>query len=316
VAIIAEQAAANQRRAARLQARNQRRQDQQQQAIMDPAAIQAIVQAAVTAALQAALPQPAAPQFAINPAGAGADPWDFMSGHGLKVYIAITEPFTPLYNGEQALLNDFLRKIANRAESFGFSAILRIPDDNGRDRDITREHGGLTLLNIRTAGIANLQAQGRNHQASEMLRKLIQVSITSKTADRLFHRRENYTVDIAAPAIANAPPNPPILREDGPCMLYELIAMVSVETRATVAMLESKLDDLPAIMRAVKSNIQDFNAEVEAIIDALHARNAPVPELRNKLFKGYQASGDTVFVRYIQRKQEEYQDTIAESCQY
>jgi hypothetical protein len=276
---------------------------------MDPAALQAIIQAAVAAALLAALPQPSAPpQFAINPAGAGANPWDFMSGHGLKVYIAITDPFTPLYNGEQHLLNDLLRKIANRAESFSFFGILAILDDNGQVRQLTREHGCLTLINMQAAAIANLQAQGRNHQASEMLRKLLQASITSKTADRLFHRKSNYTVNIAAAALPGDPPNPPIMREDGPTMLFELIALVSVETRAMVATLGRKLDDMAAIMRTVKSNVQEFNAEVETIVDALNARNAPVPELRTKLFTGYKSCGDSAFIKYIIRKEEEYED--------
>jgi hypothetical protein len=61
-------------------------------------------------------------------------------------------------------------------------------------------------------------------------------------------------------------------------------------------------------MRSSKSNIQEFNGEVESIVDALNARNAPIPELLNNLFTGYKACGDSTFVRYIGRKEEEYED--------
>ena len=120
----------------------------------------------------------------------------------------------------------------------------------------------------------------------------------------------NYTVNIAAAALPGDPPNLPIMREDGPTMLFELIALVSVETRATVATLGRKLDDMAAIMRTVKSNVQEFNAEVETIVDALNARNAPVPELRTKLFTGYKSCGDSAFIKYIVRKEEEYEDGL------
>jgi hypothetical protein len=109
-------------------------------------------------------------------------------------------------------------------------------------------------------------------------------------------------VDIA---VAGAAPD---MREDGPTMLFELIAMVSVETRSTVASLGRKLDDMGAIMRSVKSNIQEFNAEVEKVVDALNARNAPIPELRTKLFTAYKSCGDTLFTKYVGRKEEEYED--------
>jgi len=63
-----------------------------------------------------------------------------------------------------------------------------------------------------------------------------------------------------------------------------------------------------AIMRSVKSNIQEFNAEVEKVVDALNARNAPIPELRTKLFTAYKSCGDTLFTMYFGRKEEEYED--------
>jgi hypothetical protein len=177
---------------------------------MDAAQIQNIVQAAVAAAI-AGLPPPAAavppppPDFAETPAGVGAVAWDFTSATGIKLYTSATAPFSTPFDGNQDGLTDFLRKIASRAETYGFTNILRIPDDDGVDRDLTREYGCLTIDNVRAVAIPNFQGQGRPRQASSMLRKLILESITARLADRLTHRKDNYTVDAAAAAVAGQP---------------------------------------------------------------------------------------------------------------
>ena len=76
---------------------------------LDLAAIQAIVQAAVLAALQGQAP--AAPQFAIIPAGGGNDPINMHTQLGTKIFLAYTEAFKELFNGEQVKLNDFNRQL-------------------------------------------------------------------------------------------------------------------------------------------------------------------------------------------------------------
>ena len=273
---------------------------------LDLAAIQAIVQAAVLAALQGQAP--AAPQFAIIPAGGGNDPINMHTQLGTKIFLSYTEAFKELFNGEQAKLNDFNRQLYNRAETFGLEMVLFITDNSGQVRNMTREHGCLTLENVRAAAIVNLQAEGRAHQASEMLRKLIQASITAKLSARLHHRKDNYTVDVAAAAAAGQPANPPIMKEDGACMLFELNSMVVVETRSTVSGMILKLNNPTAIMESVKSNIEAFNIEIEDIVDGLNARNAPIPELLTNLFEGYKSCEDTIFVKYIEAKESDYED--------
>jgi hypothetical protein len=197
---------------------------------MDAAQVQNIVQAAIAAALAAFQQQqplpvpPVAPAFAETPAGVGVVAWDFTSATGIKLYTLATAPFSTPFDGNQNGLSDFLRKIASRAETYGFSNILMVPDDNGVDRDLTREYGCLTIDNIRAVAIPHFQGQGRPRQASSMLRKLIQESITASLADRLTHRKDNYTVNAAAAVAAGQPVPVPIPREAGPAMLYELIS--------------------------------------------------------------------------------------------
>jgi hypothetical protein len=281
---------------------------------MDAAQVQNIVQAAIAAALAAFQQQqplpvpPVAPAFAETPAGVGVVAWDFTSATGIKLYTSATAPFTTPFDGKQNGLSDFLRKIASRAETYGFTDILMVPDDNGVDRDLTREYGCLTIDNIRAVAIPHFQGQGRPRQASSMLRKLIQESITASLADRLTHRKDNYTVNAAAAVAAGQPVPVPIPREAGPAMLYELISMVSIETRATVAGLTKKLTNLTPIMQSVKQDIAAFNAQVDLLMDALRARNAHVPDVLPHLFEAYNSCDDALFTKYISDREDSYED--------
>jgi hypothetical protein len=271
---------------------------------------QAVAQAIANLPAPAAPVAPAAPAavaaFAINPAGVGNAPWDFQSSQGLRVYSAVTTPIEPAFDGSEAKLVHFLMKIWSRAQAYGFLSILQVLDDQNVVRDLTREWGCLTTGNVQAAAIDYLRLQERSHQASEMLRVLILASVEGRIVSRLLHRKDQFTVDIALPnAVAE-------LKEDGPCMLFELIKMVSVETRATVGNIMRQINNLQDIMEVKQNNIESFNAAVEDLIDGLNARRAPVPDLLTNLFAGYKNCSDTTFVKYIDRKEEEYEDgTIA-----
>ena len=263
--------------------------------------VQDAVQAALTAQAQAAQP-PAAPAFMINPAGAGNAAWDLTSSTGLKIYMSATAPIEPVYEGDEALMNAFLRKIWLRAQAFGFTAILSADDATGTSRNITKEFGCLTRAAVQAAAIADLRHNDRRTQAQELLRQMIQGSCAPKLVDRLEHRQEHYMVDIAQAG------NAAEVKVSGSCMLFELTAMVSVQTRATVSSLMNKLDNLEDLMAMKKSNIREFNAEVETICDALRARRTQPPALLTKLFVGYSSCDDAVFCEYIKRKEEGYED--------
>jgi hypothetical protein len=240
----------------------------------------------------------------VNPAAAGNNAWDLRTSTGLKIYMEAVAPILPLFDGSEELLNTFLRKFYMRAETLGFTMVLKILDGDGEERNLTREYGCLLLPDVQTAAIADLRQQDRRHQAQEIIRQLVQASCLPNIVDRLDHRSSNYTVDIAAPAV----PPMPERKVSGTCMLFELICMVSVQTRATVASLMNKLDNLEALMLEKKSNIKEFNAEVERICDALRARKTRPPEMLTKLFRGYESCEDKGFQAYMRRKEENYED--------
>jgi hypothetical protein len=91
-------------------------------------------------------------------------------------------------------------------------------------------------------------------------------------------------------------------------MLFELIGMVAIETRATVSNITDKLTNLVTLMEEVGSDIKEFNTKVNLYILALQARNAPVPEVITQLFRAYKSCGDTAFAAYIQVKEDAYMD--------
>ncbi|CAB9527195.1 expressed unknown protein [Seminavis robusta] len=292
---------------------------------MDPAAIQAAVQAAVAAVLQdqavldAIRPQqqPAvAVPFAVNPAGTGNNAWDFSSSTGLKMYIASTTPFRHAYDGKESTLRDFLRKIAQRAESFGWTPILMVTDADVTARNITIQHACLTTDLVQAHAITYLRVEGRNHQASACLHKLIMGSITSKLADRLTTRSDKFTVNAAAAVAPGVAPPPPVMKEDGVCMLHELIKLVSVETRASIAIISRKLNNLAQVMEEVESNVEDFNSTVEGLLDQLHSKSVEIPPMLENLFEGYANCTDLTFVKYMGRKQEAYEDGTIEELGY
>jgi hypothetical protein len=279
--------------------------------VMDAAAIQQLIAQAIAAHVAANPPVqqvaaalvPAPPVvFAVNPAGVGNAPWDFQTSQGMKVFHAVTTPLDPRYDGTEVNLIDFLTRIWSRAKAYGFTSILTVLDSRNTPRDMTREWGCLQTEDMKRAAVIYLNQQERPHQASQMLLMLILASVDARIISRLYHRKLQYTVDIAAPGAL------PILKEDGPCMLFELIKMVSVETRATVGNIMRQVNNLQQLMELHRSNIELFNTAVEDLIDALNARRAPVPELLTNLFAGYLSCNDSTFVKYIKRKEEGYED--------
>ncbi|KAL3924047.1 MAG: hypothetical protein SGARI_006107 [Bacillariaceae sp.] len=99
-------------------------------------------------------------------------------------------------------------------------------------------------------------------------------------------------------------------REDGPLMLFKLIDMVAVETKATVHSIMKTLTGagLASIMTEVKSDIKEFNNRVNMLMVALRARRREVPDITPHLFEAYQACDDHKFVDYIADHEAQFED--------
>jgi hypothetical protein len=220
----------------------------------------------------------------------------------LRVYSIVTSALVPRFDGTEVNLSHFLKQIWARADAYGFTGLLLVEDDDNVVRNLTLEYGCLTNENLKRAAILYLREPERHHQASQMMLMMLSESVEASIMARLQHRQSDYKVDIAQPGAA------PDVKQDGPCMLFELIKLVSVETRATVGLILRQINNLQQIMSIHKSNIELFNAAVEQLIDGLHARAEPVPDMLTNLFLGYLSCSDSTFVKYIKRKEDEYED--------
>jgi hypothetical protein len=179
-------------------------------------------------------------------------------------------------------------------------------DDDAVMQDITLAYGALTKDNV-TANANTYQNQNnRNRQASSCIIAFINNSVTPDLYQELHQLKDEFTVTVQ---VNNADEQ----RQDGVLMLYALIGIVAVETRATVSRLLRSLNTLDKLMEDCNSDIKLFNKRVNDILVGLRARKATIPDIVNNLFIGYTNCADSKFVTYIEKKEEEYEDrTLAE----
>jgi hypothetical protein len=101
-------------------------------------------------------------------------------------------------------------------------------------------------------------------QAAIMLATLVKASCSANVLSKLSYHKPHYTIRV--PQLHGAANE---MIQDGPSMLFDLIAMVSVETKSTVGQLTNQLSNLQPIMEQEKSNVQAFNKRVQDIKAAL-----------------------------------------------
>ena len=289
-------------------------------AVMDAAAIQALVQQAVQAAIGAIVPQlqqqqqqqqqqpPQQPAnaFALVPGDGDANvPWNFTSGDGLKLFQAATRSMETKYDGTMSKLQYFLDAVQHRAETYGMAEILKInvaPAGVAADyRSLTMEYGAITEAQMMAHAGSYQNQDNRARQSAAVLLTFLKQSIKPETLDEL--KQKEYKVSVLVNGAQ-------IDREDGPMMLYKLIDMVAVETRATVHSIMKTLTGagLSQIMTEVKSDIKEFNNKVNMLMVALRARRREVPDLTPHLFEAYLNCEDQTFVSYMADHEAQFED--------
>jgi hypothetical protein len=121
----------------------------------------------------------------------------------------------------------------------------------------------------------------------------IMSSLTTEAQARVAIRAQDYTLGEEV---------------SGTCLLKVVISESSIDTRATARHIREKLGDLDTQMTLFDSDIGMFNGHVKALILALNARGEETMDLLPNLFKGYKKVADPVFVKYIEKKQDDYDD--------
>jgi len=196
--------------------------------------------------------------YAEVPGGKGgdSDTWNFSTGDGLKLFLHSTKGLELKYDGKQEGLANFLRKIKRRGETFGWSAVFSIPDKVPENRHLCVEYGTLTATDVDTeVRTYCFQDENRRKQGSTVLAKLLTESITDDLLMELLQKEEKFSIT----NVTNRTKD----HESGPVMLFELINIIEVETRVTVANITKQLNNLDSLMEEEKdSDIKSFNIKV------------------------------------------------------
>ena len=268
----------------------------QAQDVQHQAALQA-ANAANAAALQAAI-------AGLPPAGGGApppvvfaltpglvnptQPWDYAKSEGLKLYNhASSKLLDEPYTGGVKALKALLVAARHRGSVYGWNqTILTIPNGAATpvNKNLLVQYGVLTLEDVRASAALYVTLQTRPAQMSVQVTNAILATMGEDMLIKLLARKEDYTV-------ANV--------ESGACMIKVLIDLVVTQTRATLTVLRAKLRDLPAVMKTEKSNITNFNAEVDDMITSLKAMDEECQDILSCLFEAYQFAVDGTFRQYM-----------------
>ena len=118
-------------------------------------------------------------------------------------------------------------------------------------------------------------------------------SLTATARTRVASRKEEYTLNGLI---------------DGLLYFKAIIKTASVDTRATTTTLRNKLASLDHHMQEVSSNVSTFIVDVKSWQQSLLARGETTNDLMVNVFRGLKACSDTTFVRYITRKEDDYNE--------
>jgi hypothetical protein len=94
----------------------------------------------------------------------------------------------------------------------------------------------------------------------------------------------------------------------GNLLLKIIIRESHLDTNATTTSIRKKLSSLDTYILTIGSDITRFNGHVRLLIDSLVARGKSTQDLLMNVFKGYNAACDIVFLSYIGRKLEQYEE--------
>ena len=152
----------------------------------------------------------------------------------------------------------------------------------------------LALGQVLTHASTYALAQGRLAQESAQLYYVIMNSLSATGRAKI----SVWSADFSLP---NG-------QTDGLLLLKVIIRESDTDTKATVLYIRQQLASLDEYIGTVDSDIKRFNTHVKSLIRDLQRRLQQSTNVLTNLFRGYKAASDKVFVKYIMRKEEEYEE--------
>ena len=241
-------------------------------------------------------------EFALTPAGAVIGVIDYKTTEGRKLYAHATYKLDEdLYDCKPDGLYQFLQALSNRAQEYGWNhevqGILHIPvtplTQESDKNYLIDNYGMISLEEIRRFDETYMDQPIRPAQDSYMMYKCLMNSISREGKNKILIWKKQYTVGALS---------------SGNLLLKIIIRESHLDTNATTASIRKKLSSLDDYILTIGCDITRFNGYVRLLIDSLAARGETTQDLLTNLFKGYQAASDKVFVSYIGRKLEKYEE--------
>ena len=242
------------------------------------------------------------PVFALTPGVNNiANPLDYSSKSGVMNYQRGTEALSIKFDGEVASLTTFIEKLSDRAIEMGWghpqANILDIPTINAgvaNNYNLLEQFGQIKLQEVIDHATNNwIGRQTRAAQNAVMMYYCIMASITEEANVKVLTETDKF--------IINGIP-------DGPSLFKYLVDVVNIDTRATVTHIRTNLSNLDSQISALNFDIEKFNLYVKEQRKQLQSRGERSDDILVNLFKAYNNVPDKVFVDYILRKKESYEE--------
>jgi hypothetical protein len=264
---------------------------------MDQGQFQQLLQQLQQGLQPLAQPRPAG-AFALTPGQTNAaNPIDYTTSTGIKLWQEATAALTFQFSAESREVNQFCEKLSERAHKSGWRAaganVIDIPDAHGNNHDLINEYGQLTDEQIRNHCATYIANDTRQAQNNAQLYHCIQNTLTKEGQLKILAERDKYHIN-HVPC--------------GPLLFKLLMQKAIIDTRATASLFRDNLSSLDTYIVTVNSNITDFNDYVKRNYEGLRARGERCDDIMTNLFKGYRCASDKEFVRYIAQKKDAYDD--------
>ena len=91
-------------------------------------------------------------------------------------------------------------------------------------------------------------------------------------------------------------------------LLKVIIREIHLNSNATTMIIRRQLSSFDTYINTIGCYIKKFNVYVQNLLKGLASHGETTNDLLSNLFKGHQDASDHTFVKYINQKQEEYDD--------
>lgn len=241
--------------------------------------------------------------FALVPAQANQGAlYDYTSRQGLATY---NNNIKTLYSSDDAKfdvdaagLQTFLALLRHRATSAAWDFLVpdTITDEGnleGPFKNLLSQHGEISLEHLATFSRTYIAQQSRAAQDNMQIVQCILGSLTMPGFRKVNVWHSQWYIEGFPAALV---------------LIKVIIREAYIDTNATTRILREKLSSLPEELSLQHGDITKLNASVMVTLDQLTARGETTNDLLANLFKGYLSAEDETFVKYITRKQEEYDE--------